>query len=112
MGCDYYILKLLQIYYNNDDFLEIELYRQKGYYIDDDQDEDEDYDDYSERFHEYVEYCLETKMKPIVIYNNNCFCKSSFDTKYTNIIEDEIVKHNKTWSEITKIVKVEKRLER
>lgn len=112
MGCDYYILKFLHIYYNNDDFLEIELYRQKGYYIDDDQDEDEDYDDYSERFHEYVEYCLETKMKPIVIYNNNCFCKSSFDTKYTNIIEDAIKKHDKTWCEITKIVKVEKRLER
>lgn len=46
MGCDYYIAKVLLIYYNDDDYLVIELKREKCYYV---FQYDEDYDDYDDK---------------------------------------------------------------
>jgi len=54
MGCDYYIIKLLRIYYNDsgNDYLEIEIDRERGYFDDFQFDEDaDDYDDKLKRPH-------------------------------------------------------------
>lgn len=112
MGCDYYILKLLHIYYNDKEYLEVELDFKKGYFTDDDYDEDEDEEDYAEKMGEYINYMLTPKMKPIIIYINDIFSKLSFEIKYKTLVENEIAKHGKEWSEITKIIKVEERRDR
>jgi len=51
-------------------------------------------------------------MKPIVIYSNNTFNKLSSENKYKKIIEEEIKLFNKTWNDVSKIIKVENRYER
>jgi hypothetical protein len=119
MGCDYYILKSLQVFYqhkcdNDNDYLEIELKRRKGYYVDeDDLDEDEDEADYDKRTNEYIKYTLTPKIKPIIIYDNNRFTKPFFEKKYKSIVENVITNmYDKQWGDVTKIVKVEERRER
>jgi chromosomal replication initiation ATPase DnaA len=103
MGCDYFILKLLHIYYSNSEYLEIELDRQRGYYDD---------DEHEENINKYIEYTLTPKTEDIVIYNNNNFNKPSLEEKYKIIIENKIRKYRKKWCEIKKIIKVEERHER
>jgi hypothetical protein len=113
MGCDYYIIKFLQIYYGDNECLEIELNRKQGYYIfDEDSDEDASDDDYDARIDDYVKYVLTPKLKPITIYANNNFSKPFFATKYKNLVENEISKTGKNLSEIIKIMKTEQRRER
>lgn len=113
MGCDYYILKLLHIYYNDDTFLEVELNKIGRYYIfDEDSDEDANSDEFKKQFEDFIEYVLTPKLIPVVIYNNNSFCKLNFEIKYKTLVENELNKSNKTWSEINEIIKVEKRRER
>ena len=109
MGCDYYIIKFLNIYYNDIDYLVIELDREKGYY---NFQYDEDCDDYTDKENEYIKNCLTPEMKPIIIYINNSFNKINSETKYKILIENEINKSGKKWCEITKIIKVEDRFER
>jgi hypothetical protein len=111
MGCDYYILKVLKIYFSKNDVLEIELARIREYYSDFDAgwDEDVDSENYEVTSKEYDIYTLTPKMKPIIIYSDSSFGKLSFETKYKNIIENEIVKNGKKWSDITKVIKVEER---
>ena len=109
MGCDYYIVKFLNIYYNKIDYLVVELDRERGYY---NFEYDEDYDDYEYKENEYIKYCLTPEMKPIIIYINNSFNKVNSETKYKILIENEINKSGKKWCEITKIIKVEDRFER
>jgi hypothetical protein len=110
MGCDYYILELLHIYYNDKDYLEIELNRERGYYNDLQFDEDDD--DFEEKLNQYIHDVLTSKKSPIVIYKNAAFNKSSCETKYKALVENKINKHDILWSEITKIIKVEERRER
>jgi HD superfamily phosphohydrolase len=110
MGCDYYILKLLHIYYSETDYVELELTRERGYY--DDLQFDEDADDYDEKVSEHIREMLTPKTEPIVIYINNRFNKLSCAEKYKTIIETEINQRDKKWCEITKIIKVEERQER
>jgi len=111
MGCDYYILKLLRIYYNKDEYLEVELDRKRGYY--DDLQFDEDAEDYEEKMNEYTKQILTPKTNPIIIYTNETnFNKLSCKEKYKTLVENEINKHSKKWCEITKIIKVEERCER
>jgi len=110
MGCDYYILKLLRIYYKENEYLETELDREKGYY--DDCQFDEDADDYEEKLNEYIQQMLTPRIEPIIIYSNGKFNKSSCESKYKTLIENIITKDNKQWCEITKIIKVEERRER
>jgi hypothetical protein len=88
MGCDYYILKLLHIYYNETDYVEVELARERGYY--DDLQFDEDADDYEEKVTEHIRDRLTPKTEPIVIYINNRFNKLSCAEKYRTLIESEI----------------------
>ncbi len=108
MGCDYYIVKNLNIYYNDNDYLVVELNREKGYY---NFEYDDDEDDYEDKVNEYIKFCLTPEMKPIIIYVNNCFNKVNFEIKYKTLIENEINKYGKKWCEITKIIKVEERYE-
>jgi hypothetical protein len=110
MGCDYYILKLLHIYYNDTAYLEVELNRERGYY--DEYQFDEDADDFEEKLNHHIEEMLKPKVGPIVIYNNNNFNKASCESKYKTLVENEINKYDKKWSEITKIIKIEERHER
>ena len=111
MGCDYYILKVLRIYYNKNNYhyFSIELNRQKCYY---NYDYDEDEEDYEPKVNNYIKTCLIPLMKPIIIYNNDKFNKSMYETKYKSMIENEMNNHGKIWSDIIKIIKVESRFER
>ncbi len=103
MGCDYYICKMVCIYF--DDFIEnkltIEIERKRGYF----NNSDEDYNEYKKK-------CLTPVDKPIIIYSNNNFIKQLYEDKYKNIIGHEIRKYNKEWHEISKIVQIETRFER
>jgi hypothetical protein len=112
MGCDYYIEKELQIYYHNETiFSYIILQRDQGYYwFSSALDEDED--GYEREFAEYMKQELEPRMKPILIYENNTFQKSSFERKYTQMIEHDLHLSKKTWTDINKILKIENRYER
>jgi hypothetical protein len=51
-------------------------------------------------------------MQPITIYDNGEFNKPTSEAKYKSIIETRMNRGGKTWSEITKIIKVEVRYER
>ena len=90
MGCDYYIVKFLNIYYNKIDYLVVELDRERGYY---NFQYDEDYDDYEYKENEYIKDCLTPEMKPIIIYTNNSFNKVTSEIKYKILIENEINKY-------------------
>ena len=109
MGCDYYIIKLLQIYYNDKDYLDIELERERGDYY---WEYDEDEDDYKEKVAAYKKDVLTPRMQPIIIYTACAFKKPIFETKYATLVNDELTKYGKNWAEITRIVKVEQRYER
>jgi len=109
MGCDYYILKVLHIYYNENDYLEFELDRERCYYF---YSYDSDEENYDNKVNEYIKDILTPKMKPIILYSNNNFTNSLFETKYKTIIDNEINKNNMQWCHIHKIMKVEKRYER
>jgi hypothetical protein len=112
MGCDYYIVKYLCIYFNDNDndVLNFEIERERGYFGDHLGDEDED--DYEKKREEYIKGVLTPQMKPITIYNNGMFNKPMSETKYRSSIEQFIKDHGKKCSEITKIIKEESRYER
>jgi chromosomal replication initiation ATPase DnaA len=107
MGCDYFIIKLLRIYYKDNEYLEIELDRERGYY--DDLQFDEDADDFEDKLNNYIEQILIPKVDPITIYVNNQFNKSSCESKYKPLIESAIKNYNVSWSEIKQVIKVEVR---
>lgn len=115
MGCDYYIVKVLHIYYNETDYLVLELYRNNRYYYydtDEDEDEDEDEEGYEEKVSEYKRGCLTPRMEPILLYDNGEFINPSFEITYKTIIEDKINKYHMNWYNVNKILKVEERYER
>lgn len=109
MGCDYYILKVLRIYYNETNYLDFELNREQCYYY---YLYDEDEENYEYKVSEYINNILTPKMNPIMLYENNNFIQLSIETKYKTIIDNEINKNNIRWGDIQKIVKVEKRYKR
>lgn len=51
-------------------------------------------------------------MTPIVIFTNNTFSKSSFETKYKKLIDYELNISSKIWNDVNKIIKKEERYER
>lgn len=108
MGCDYYIRKILRIYFD-DEHLNFILDSERGYYINL---YDEDEEDYEIKVAEYIKQCLTVKTEPIIIYNNNKFNKLASETKYKSMVEHFINDCGKTFSDITKIIKVEERFER
>jgi len=112
MGCDFYIDKDLHIYDNNDKiFSYINLDHKKGYYwfisvL------DEDENGHETELEEYIKKELESSMEPIIIYSNNSFIKLSFEDKYKKIIEYELNLSNKTFDDVSKIIKEEIRYKR
>jgi chromosomal replication initiation ATPase DnaA len=108
MGCDYFIIKLLRIYYKDNEYLEIELEREKGYY-DDYYQFDEDADDFEEKINNYIEQLLTPKVDPITIYVNKQFNKSSCESKYKPLVESAIKNYDIDWGDIIKVMKVEVR---
>ena len=110
MGCDYYIIKVLQIFYEEDQYLEFELNRERSYYRYEDFDEDSE--DYEVKLKEYIKNCLTVQIEPIFLYKDGTFNKELSEIKYKNIVENEINKYNMDFSKIKKIIKVEKRHER
>ena len=106
MGCDYYIQKVLRIYFE-DDYLCCIVGSERGYYMDL---YDEDEEDYELKVNEYTKECLTPKMEPIILYNGS-FNKSSYETKYKSIVENFMNDCGKKFSDITKIIKIEDRYE-
>ena len=109
MGCDYYIIKFLRIYFENDDVLSLEIDRESGYYY---YAYDSDDEDYETKVEEYIKECLTPNMESINIYCNNKFNKSNHETKYKSIVEKFMNERGRKFSDITKIIKVEERYER
>lgn len=112
MGCDYYIDKDLHIYDSNDVILSyVNLEHERGYYwfV---SSFDEDEDGYETEFERYKKETLEPRMQPIQIYSNHSFHKVSFANKYKNRIEHELHSLNKTFDDVSQIVKIETRYER
>jgi hypothetical protein len=112
MGCDYYICKVLYIYYNENGYIKHEISREGRYYNYDEDHYDEDEDDYDMKINEYFQSVLIPRIKPIVIYENHLFNKPICKTKYKKVIENILRISDKKWSEIVKIMKVEERCER
>ena len=99
MGCDYYILKVLQIYKTNTtEYIEVEVERERGYFQYKNFDEDED--DYEENVKAYISAVLTPRMKPTVLYENGGFRKEMFEIKYKSLVEKEVG----DWSTIERIV--------
>lgn len=108
MGCDYYIDKNLYILDYHEQIISfINLEKSRGYYW---YNEDEDSLDYD--FNNYRQNILEPSMNPIILYINNAFCKPSFEIKYKELINNELILYNKSWEDINKIIKKEERYER
>lgn len=110
MGCDYYIIKVLQIYYEHNEYLEFELNRERSYYRY--EDFDEDADDYEVKLKEYIKNCLTVQIEPIVLYKDGAFNKTLSEIKYKTLVENQINKYDIKWHNVIKIMKVEKRHER
>jgi hypothetical protein len=109
MGCDFYIVKSLQICLNDERYLYVVLERERGYYS---WDYDEDEEDYDEKVKAYKARQLTPTMKPIVVYENHGFRQSSLETKYKTLVEETIKDQGREWSDIVNVVKVEERYER
>lgn len=83
---------------------------------------DEDEEDYEEKVKEYKCDCLTVDFKPIIIYENGLFLRPTFERKYKERLESGLKdkycwsRHgnagDKTWDDVDKIVKVERRRER
>jgi hypothetical protein len=116
MGCDYYIVKELEIYFKYSIFpqIRIELERNMGYF---DFDIDSDDPNYEELEEKYINNILTPSIKPIIIYMNT-FINNEYETKYKNMINNRLKKYNETneqnkdWDDIPKISMVERRYER
>jgi hypothetical protein len=120
MGFDFYIWKVLHIYYGEKNYLSVKIGDiDGGYYY---WDYDEDDENYDFKVNEYKKWILTPQSDPIILYNNGKFNMASTEIKYESIIDNEIKyksiidneinKHNINWIDITKIIKTEERYER
>lgn len=94
MGCDYYIVKQLEIKYidDHDDEHEttIELDRQRGYFYDDDFDSDSDDTNNTETFNKRYGKYLTVTYEPKFLFNNNKWKNDRIKDTYYNLIQGEI----------------------
>jgi hypothetical protein len=111
MGCDYYIVKVLQVYYQDGDF-EIEVERQRRYFDYENENFDEDEDNYEKKLAQYKLVVLTPCIPPITIYANKEFNKEITEIKYKELVEAELSNRNIEWSALNQIIKVELRYER
>jgi hypothetical protein len=113
MGCDYYIIKALDIYFKDEDgdrdnYLSFVIDRENGYYY---YLYDSDDETYEKKVADYINDCLTPKMKPIILFDNK-FINSKCESKYKLIVEQFMKENGKNFNDITKIIKVENRYER
>ena len=111
MGCDYYIVKALEIDFNISicsHFIDLE--RNQGYYYDLNLDEDDP--NYDELEREHIQDILKPRMGPILIYHDQEFTSKKLELKYKELVEKELLKRGNTWKDVRKICKIEYRYER
>lgn len=110
MGCDYYIVKALEITLTEEKYpLMIELERDYGYF---DFCIDSDDPAYDTKWDEYRKKRLKSVMLPIVIYENGDFMNEKLRQKYSFVVEEELFLNKRGWEEVGQIVKMEYRYER
>jgi hypothetical protein len=110
MGCDYYIVKALEIDFNysiSSRFIELE--RNSGYF---NFDLDEDDPNFDTLYKEYIYETLEPGMDPILIYEEGDFTSKKIELKYKEMVEIELLKLGKAWTDVRKICKIEYSYER
>jgi hypothetical protein len=96
MGCDYYIVKYLEVEYVNDDddtdIVEIELNRERAYFqYDNTTDSDStDSESYNTKFDRKYSKYLEVKYVPKILFSNNKWKSESIQEKYEDKILNEI----------------------
>lgn len=99
MGCDFYIYTYLYVYFLDNEkitsYIPIFIKCKRGYFNDDD-----DYDDLIPN-------------KPVLIYSaTNNFVNTNYYEKYKEFIQDQLDNRDQKWENITKIKKIERRVER
>jgi hypothetical protein len=116
MGCDYYIVKELEIYFLfKIPPLCIEVERENGYFFFDFDNDDPQYDELEK---EYIKQKLTPTMTPILLFDNGAFTNERYEEKYKRVIENKLKRYNecnqdhKEWKHIRQICKVERRYER
>ena len=115
MGCDYYIEDNLYIYYNDNGYNCIKLYRDRGYYYDIHDDFIMDMKYETENMTEWEkikQYHLEPRAKPYLLYSNNSITDRIILYRYEKMINRAIINDNKNWDDINEIVILEERYER
>jgi hypothetical protein len=108
MGEIFYILNVLNIYYNETEYLQLVIDKKDSYFY---CYGDEDDISYEEENLESRKRSLSVHKKPILIYDNSNFCKLLCEKKYKALVEEFITENGKKWDDITRIIKVEKRIE-
>ena len=108
MDNSYFTLTVLNIYYNNTEYLQLIIdKREQNFYCY----ADEDDIMYEDEVIESRKRSLIVCKKPILIYDNKSFNKLLCETKYKARVEKFINECGRTWDDITKIIKVEERIE-
>ena len=108
MDNSYFTLTVLNIYYNNTEYLQLIIdKREQNFYCY----ADEDDIMYEDEVVESRKRSLIVCKKPILIYDNKSFNKLLCETKYKARVEKFINECGRTWDDITKIIKVEERIE-
>jgi hypothetical protein len=85
------IIKVLHIYYNDIEYLSIELSRDIEYYFDIEQNK------------------IIHPILPIILYYNYKFKNDYYEKQYKLLVRNEIKKQNKNWSDIIKIEEIYER---
>lgn len=109
MGCDFYIVKSLFLYLE-EDYVEMELERDHGYFNWDLYDEEDP--EYKTKMEDCMQRVLEATGPPILIYDGNCFLQPILESLYKSLVEKEIMRVGIQWNQIKRIVKEETRFRR
>jgi predicted nucleic acid-binding protein len=108
MDNSYFTLTVLNIYYNNTESSQFIIdAREQNFHCC----ADEDDIMYEDEVIESRKRSLSVYKKPILIYNNKSFNKLLCETKYKARVEKFINECGRNWDDITKIIKVEERIE-
>jgi len=108
MDNSYFTLTVLNIYFNNTEYLQLIIEKKEHYFY---CYADEDDIMYEDEVIENRKRSLYVSKKPILIYNNKNFNKLLCETKYKERVEKFINESGRNWDDITKIIKVEEKIE-
>ena len=100
MGCDYYIVQKLCIFYNDNSCYCLNLKRERGYY-----------DDFIMNINMQNSNLtqLTPKISQFIIYTNRSYTNEYVENKYEAMVEFEMIHNNRNWTEIKDIVLYEER---